>query len=119
MVFQNYALYPHLNVFENIAFLLRLHKMPKDQVKAQVHEAADLLELTEHLDRKPANLSEASASASRWAGRSCARPPRSCSTSRCRTWTRSCEGRCGPRSPECSSDWARPPSTSPTTRPRP
>jgi multiple sugar transport system ATP-binding protein len=57
MVFQNYALYPHLNVFENIAFPLRLHKMPEDQVKAQVHEAADLLELTEHLDRKPANLS--------------------------------------------------------------
>src|SRR4029434_4216960 len=57
MVFQNYALYPHLSVFENIAFPLRLHKLFEDQVKAQVHEAAALLELTEHLDRKPANLS--------------------------------------------------------------
>ena len=57
MVFQNYALYPHLSVFENIAFPLRLHKLSEDQVKAQVHEAAALLELTEHLDRKPANLS--------------------------------------------------------------
>jgi multiple sugar transport system ATP-binding protein len=57
MVFQNYALYPHLNVFENIAFPLRLKKMPEDEVKARVHEAAETLELTEHLDRKPANLS--------------------------------------------------------------
>jgi multiple sugar transport system ATP-binding protein len=57
MVFQNYALYPHLNVFENIAFPLRLKRLPEDEIKAQVHKAADLLELTEHLDRKPANLS--------------------------------------------------------------
>ena len=57
MVFQNYALYPHLSVFENIAFPLRLHKLSEDQVQAQVREAAALLELTEHLDRKPANLS--------------------------------------------------------------
>ena len=57
MVFQNYALYPHLNVFENIAFPLRLKKLSEDEVKARVNEAADLLELTEHLDRKPANLS--------------------------------------------------------------
>jgi len=57
MVFQNYALYPHLNVFENIAFPLRLRKASEEEVKARVNEAADLLELTEHLDRKPANLS--------------------------------------------------------------
>ena len=57
MVFQNYALYPHLNVFENIAFPLRLRKLPEDEVKARVQEAAETLELTEHLDRKPANLS--------------------------------------------------------------
>src|SRR4051812_31380223 len=57
MVFQNYALYPHLNVFENIAFPLRLRKLPADEVKKRVEEAAATLELTEHLDRKPANLS--------------------------------------------------------------
>ena len=57
MVFQNYALYPHLNVFENIAFPLRLKKLPEDEVKARVHEAAETLELTEHLDRKPAKRS--------------------------------------------------------------
>ncbi|MFD0851011.1 ABC transporter ATP-binding protein, partial [Actinomadura adrarensis] len=57
MVFQNYALYPHLTVFENIAFPLRLAKTSDDEVQRRVKETADLLELTEHLDRKPANLS--------------------------------------------------------------
>jgi multiple sugar transport system ATP-binding protein len=57
MVFQNYALYPHLSVYENIAFPLRLAKAPDDEVRRRVTEAADVLELGEHLDRKPANLS--------------------------------------------------------------
>ena len=57
MVFQNYALYPHLSVFENIAFPLRLSRTPDDEVRRRVQEAADVLELKEHLDRKPANLS--------------------------------------------------------------
>jgi multiple sugar transport system ATP-binding protein len=57
MVFQNYALYPHLNVYENIAFPLRLHHAPADEVRTRVERAADLLELDELLDRKPAQLS--------------------------------------------------------------
>jgi multiple sugar transport system ATP-binding protein len=57
MVFQNYALYPHLTVRENMAFPLRLAKLPDDVVNRRVEEAAKVLELTEHLDRKPANLS--------------------------------------------------------------
>src|SRR3712207_5584283 len=57
MVFQNYALYPHLTVYENIAFPLRLAKVPDDEVRRRVTEAADVLELHEHLERKPANLS--------------------------------------------------------------
>jgi multiple sugar transport system ATP-binding protein len=57
MVFQNYALYPHLTVYENIAFPLRLAKMDNQEVDKKVREAADTLELTEHLERKPANLS--------------------------------------------------------------
>jgi len=57
MVFQNYALYPHLNVYENIAFPLRLHHAPDDDVRTRVKRAADLLELDELLDRKPAQLS--------------------------------------------------------------
>jgi multiple sugar transport system ATP-binding protein len=57
MVFQNYALYPHLSVFENIAFPLRLAKMDDAEVQRRVNDAADVLELHEHLERKPANLS--------------------------------------------------------------
>lgn len=57
MVFQNYALYPHMSVYENMAFGLRLRKIPKDVIKKLVKNAADILGLTEYLDRKPAALS--------------------------------------------------------------
>ncbi len=57
MVFQNYALYPHLTVYENIAFPLRLAKAPDDEVDKKVRLASKTLELDEHLDRKPGNLS--------------------------------------------------------------
>src|SRR3954451_23834395 len=56
MVFQNYALYPHLTVFENIAFPLRLPKdIAEDEIRRRVENAAGTLELTEHLQRRPAN----------------------------------------------------------------
>ena len=57
MVFQNYALYPHMTVAENIGFALKLRHMPKDQVNAKVKETADILGLTDWLDRKPGQLS--------------------------------------------------------------
>src|SRR6266513_3945150 len=57
MVFQNYALYPHLTVFENIAFPLRLRSLSEEEVRRRVEEAAGILELTEHLGRKPGQLS--------------------------------------------------------------
>jgi multiple sugar transport system ATP-binding protein len=57
MVFQNYALYPHLTVFENIAFPLRLRSLPEEEVRRKVAEAAGILELTDHLERKPGQLS--------------------------------------------------------------
>src|SRR6478609_5509413 len=57
MVFQNYALYPHLTVYENIAFPLRLAGASDAEVDQKVKAAADVLDLTDHLDRKPANLS--------------------------------------------------------------
>ena len=57
MVFQNYALYPHLTVYENIAFPLRLSKTDDATVKEKVQRAAETLELTEHLQRKPSQLS--------------------------------------------------------------
>lgn len=57
MVFQNYALYPHMTVFDNMAFGLKLRKFKKDEIKRRVDNAADILGLTELLDRKPAALS--------------------------------------------------------------
>jgi multiple sugar transport system ATP-binding protein len=57
MVFQNYALYPHMTVAENIGFALKLRKMPKTEIQAKVKDAADILGLTDYLDRKPAQLS--------------------------------------------------------------
>jgi multiple sugar transport system ATP-binding protein len=57
MVFQNYALYPHLNVSENIAFGLRIRKTPKDEIAKSVEEVAGILGLTEYLERRPADLS--------------------------------------------------------------
>ncbi|MCU1367886.1 MAG: sugar transporter ATP-binding protein [Ilumatobacteraceae bacterium] len=57
MVFQSYALYPHLTVRENIAFPLRLRKVPKAEIKRRVDDAVKLLELEDYVDRKPANLS--------------------------------------------------------------
>ncbi len=57
MVFQNYALYPHMTVRDNMAFALKLAKVDKAEIDRKVNEAARLLELTQFLDRKPANLS--------------------------------------------------------------
>ena len=57
MVFQNYALYPHMTVFDNMAFGLKLRKYKKEEIKKRVEEAAAILGLTELLDRKPADMS--------------------------------------------------------------
>ena len=57
MVFQNYALYPHMTVYDNIAFSLRLKKMPEDEIYEKVTSAADVLGITEYLTRKPRALS--------------------------------------------------------------
>src|SRR5689334_1823548 len=57
MVFQNYALYPHMTVRDNMGFALKLAKVDKAEINKRVEEAAKILDLTQHLDRKPANLS--------------------------------------------------------------
>ena len=53
MVFQNYALYPHMTVYDNMAFGLKLRKVPKDEIDKMVREAAKILDLEALLDRKP------------------------------------------------------------------
>ncbi len=57
MVFQSYALYPHMSVFDNMAFGLKLRKTPRDEIKRRVQEAAEMLGITDLLDRKPRQLS--------------------------------------------------------------
>ena len=57
MVFQNYALYPHMNVYDNIGFALKLAKVPKGEIDTRVRKAAAILELEDNLDRKPGQLS--------------------------------------------------------------
>jgi multiple sugar transport system ATP-binding protein len=57
MVFQSYALYPHMSVYDNMAFGLKLRKMPKEEIREKVEAAADILGLTDYLDRKPKALS--------------------------------------------------------------
>ncbi|MEQ9162475.1 MAG: sn-glycerol-3-phosphate ABC transporter ATP-binding protein UgpC, partial [Ilumatobacter fluminis] len=57
MVYQNYALYPHMSVYDNIGFALKLAKVPKEEIDQRVRKAAEILELTANLDRKPGQLS--------------------------------------------------------------
>lgn len=57
MVFQNYALYPNMTVYGNMAYALKIRKMPKDEIDKKVHEVAKILEIEQLLDRKPAALS--------------------------------------------------------------
>ena len=57
MVFQNYALYPHMSVYDNMAFALKLKRTPKEQIDAKVKEVAEILDITQYLNRKPKALS--------------------------------------------------------------
>jgi len=57
MVFQNYALYPHMTVRDNMAYGLKIRKIPKDEINRRVEEAADILEIRDYLDRRPRQLS--------------------------------------------------------------
>jgi multiple sugar transport system ATP-binding protein len=57
MVFQNYALYPHMSIYDNISFGLKLRKLPKDEIERRVNESAEILGLNDLLDRKPRQLS--------------------------------------------------------------
>ena len=57
MVFQNYALYPHMSVYENMAFGLKIKKLPNEEIHKRIIEAAEVLGITEYLDRKPKAMS--------------------------------------------------------------
>ena len=118
MVFQNYALYPHMTVRENMGFALKLAKVDAKEIDRKVEEAAKTLDLDAHLDRKPANLSGGQRQRVAM-GRAIVREPKvflmdeplSNLDAKLRVQMR-------PRSRGSSSGWARRPSTSRTTRPR-
>ena len=71
MVFQNYALYPHMTVFDNMAFGLKLRKVPKEEIEQKVLEAAKILDLEQLLDRRPKALSGGQRQRWQWDVRSC------------------------------------------------
>jgi multiple sugar transport system ATP-binding protein len=102
MVFQNYALYPHMSVYDNMAFGLRLRKYPREEIDGRVREAAEILGISALLNRRPKALS--GGQRQRVAvGRSSGSRRCSCSTSRSRTSTRSSACRPGPRSASSTS----------------
>src|SRR5258707_2360472 len=118
MVFQNYALYPHMTVYENMSFGLRLKRYPKDEIARRVQEAARILDITELLERKPRQLSGGQRQRVAMGRAIVATRRSSCSTNHCRISTPSCACRCAPRPSACIRRCAPPPSTSPTTRSR-
>jgi len=117
MVFQNYALYPHMTVFENMAFGLKLRGLPAREIDPRVRDAAALLGITPLLERRPRHLS--GGEQQRVAlGRALVRQPDGCLFDRSRTSTPSCACRCGARSRACTASSAPRCCTSHTIRPR-
>jgi ABC-type sugar transport system ATPase subunit len=102
MVFQTYALYPHMTVRQNMAFPLKIAKVPQDDIDRRVKEGPNCSSSTSTWTASRPTCQAASASGWPWAARSCGTRRRSSWTSRCPTWTPSCAARCGPRSPGCS-----------------
>jgi multiple sugar transport system ATP-binding protein len=98
MVFQSYALYPHMSVYENLRFGLVNQKIPKAEIEARIRRAAEILQITELLARRPSQLS--GGQSQRVAiGRAIVKEPQAflfdVLTSRCLIWMRNCGSRCG------------------------
>ena len=102
MVFQNYALYPHMTVEENLAFGLKLRKLSKEEITRRVRDAAKALEIEEFLERKPRALSGGQRQRVAM-GRAIVREPQAFLMDEpCRISTPSCASRCARRSISCS-----------------
>ena len=120
MVFQSYALYPHMTVYQNMEFGLKLAKLSKQDIESRVREAAGILKLTDYLDRLPKQLSGGQRQRVAIDGRSFVIRKCSCLMSLCRTWTLPCVFKRVLKLRSCIEIWARRPwSMSPTTKWRP
>jgi ABC-type Fe3+/spermidine/putrescine transport system ATPase subunit len=108
MVFQSYALYPHLSLFENIAFPLRLKRTPRAEVEQRVEQAAELLGIASSSVGGRRRCRAASSSAPHWRARWSRSRACCCSTSRCRTSTHRSACTRAARSADCSRSWASP-----------
>jgi sn-glycerol 3-phosphate transport system ATP-binding protein len=102
MVFQNYALYPHMTVFDNMAYGLKIRKVSKEEIKRRVHEVADILEIRDYLKRKPRQLSGGQRQRVAM-GR--ANRQSFFLMNRCRTSMQNCVCRCGLKYASCNSGW--------------
>jgi putative spermidine/putrescine transport system ATP-binding protein len=96
VVFQSYALFPHMSVRDNVAFGLKMRKVPAAEIAAKVKTVLDLVRLVPHAERYPRELSGGQ--------RHCC-----CWMSRCRIWTPTCAKRCSSRFAASSAPWASPP----------
>ena len=102
MVFQSYALYPHMSVRQNLGYGLKVRRMPKAEIRRRVEEVARCSVSRSCSSGGRPSSPAASGSGSRWDARSCASRRRSSWTSRSRTSTRSSASECGPRSRSCT-----------------
>ena len=105
MVFQNYALYPHMNVFDNMSFGLKLKKTPTAEIHERVREVATILGLEELLSESPTSCPAASASVWPWDGPWSESLPSSSLTNPYPIWMPNSGFRCGPRSSCSTSGW--------------
>src|SRR5438094_3270585 len=117
-VFQSYALFPHLTIFDNVAYGLRVRRLPAATIRARVGQVLELVGLPGYERRFPTSSRAESSSAWRWRGPSWSSPSSCSSTSRCRTSTPSSASRCAPSCRGCSGSSPSPPCTSPTIRKR-
>ena len=108
MVFQSYAVWPHMSVFDNVAYGLRVRKLPRAEVAAQVERALDLVQMRAYTERSASLLSGGQQQRVALAAPSPSRRECCCSTSRCRTSTPNCGPRCGSNCARCSAGSASP-----------
>ena len=101
-VFQTYALFPFMTVWDNVAFGLKYQKASREETKQRVGEALELVRMGDFAKRRPRSCPAASNSASRWPGRWCWRRGCCCSTSRSARWTRSCASSCSSSCAPCN-----------------